>query len=705
METSVGQDGLAAALSAAPSEGYGSWRRTALWRRGLMVALILLQTLGAGYAMLGVLPYHGSTALEIALLVLFATLFAWISAGFWMAVYGFVVHRLGGDPAGLMARIERAGGLCRSFAPTAILFPIYHEDVERTFAGLRSTYRDLERTGELSWFEFFVLSDSRDADVWLAEQEAWLRLCDELSAHGRIHYRRRIVNLNRKTGNVGDFLRRWGRRFRYMVVMDADSLMQGQTLVRMVRMMESAPQVGILQTSPGIVNATSAYARVQQFANRLYGPLFTEGLAAVQLGDATFWGHNAIIRVEAFRRHCGLRRLRGWGFLKGEVLSHDFVEAAQMGRGGYEVWLEPRLEGSFEESPPTPVDELLRDRRWAHGNLQHVRFLFRRRLRFAHRLAFANGIMSYVASPLWFLFLVLTTVEVARLTLLPVEYFPDPYQLYPLWPEWRPRWAIGLASGTAFLLFVPKLLALVDVLLDSRRRRAMGGAAAVFAGVLVEIPVSVLLAPIRMLAHTRFIFETLANLQVRWAGQNRTQEIGWRDAFGRHAPGSLLALAWAAFAFWLKPLFFYWSLPVALPLVLAAPVSVLLSRFQNGAALRKRGLLVTPEESSSPPVVAELAAADVPQPSVLTPFEAAVLDPRRNRLHARLARVRGETVGRRRQRDELLHRCLSEGVQSLSAREKSWLAQDAAALLTLHRQAWNGQAGPAWTDAVRRLCR
>jgi len=665
---------------------------------------ILLQTLGASYALLAVLPYQGSTLLEQAILGVFAVLFAWISAGFWIGLLGFLVRLTGGDrlrPSTRYARVLNDTPL----APTAIVYPIYHEDVARTLAGVRSTLLDIVRTGRGDAFEFFVLSDSRDPEVWLREREACDRLRSDFGGQARIHYRRRRINLNRKTGNIADFLRRWGRHFRYMVVMDADSVMQGQTLVQMVRLMEVAPQIGILQTSPAIINAASAHARLQQFGNRLYGPLFTEGLAALQLGEAVFWGHNAIIRVDAFMRHCGLRRLRGWGFMTGSVLSHDFVEATYIRRAGYEVWLDPGLGGSYEEAPPTLVDELQRDRRWAHGNLQHLYFMFRRGVAFAHRLAFANGIMAYLASALWFTYLALITVELARFTLWPIEYFTEPYSPFPVWPQWQPQWALRLVLSTLFLLFAPKLLALIDVAMDPARRLAMGGVGRVALGVLLESLTAVLLAPIRMLSHTRYVVVTLFNLKVRWAGQNRTQEIGWRDALLHHLPGGLLALAWSAFAFWLQPMFFYWSLPVALPLIFAAPISVWLSRFSIGRRWRNAGLLVTPEEAAPPPVVAGLASADVSNAGCeLSAFENAVLHPQKNRLHVALAQTRRDTPARRQRRHELLERCLAAGPDDLTQSEKVWLIEDAPGFSELHRRAWRCPADSTWAPRIERLC-
>lgn len=682
-----------------------NWHAAAIRRRLLMLLLVTAQTAGATYIMLGVLPYQGSTLLEQGLLVLFAVLFGWISIGFWMATFGFVIRRLGGDSRSLLERYPPAWLDNRELAPTAVVFPIYHEDVQRTFAGVRETYRDLAATGRLDAFEFFILSDSRDPDVWLEEQTAWYRLCEELGAHGRLHYRRRGVNLNRKTGNIADFLRRWGKRYTYMIVMDADSLVGGGDLVRMVQLMQAAPQVGILQTSPRIVNAGTAYARLQQFGNHLYGPLFTAGLASLQLGDAVFWGHNAVIRIAPFMQHCGLRRLTGRGFLGGSVLSHDFIEAAFIRRAGYEVWLEPELAQSYEESPPTLIDDLTRDRRWAYGNLQHLAFLFRPGMRLAHRFAFAQGIMAYLTSPLWFLFLVLATAEVTQFILWPVDYFPESHQLHPLWPQWQPQWALRLVSSVLFVLFMPKLLAVIDLMLDRPRLRAMGGTVRIFLSAGLELLLSVLLAPIRMLAHSRFVVETLFNLGVQWAGQNRTEELRWRAALRHHAPGSLLALGWAGFAFWLKPLFVFWSLPIALPLIFAAPISVWLSRFRNGLALRRSRLMLAPEESRLPAVLTRLEQPVLPEADGLSAFELAIVDPWRNTLHRQLARRSGDLAGRSEIRAALVEQCRTGGPQTLERWQRDWLAQDAPALQQLHEAVWNADAPVYWRQVIARLCR
>ena len=575
--------------------------------------------------------------------------------------------------------------------------PVCHESVARSFGGLRAVYRSLQHSGQLEHFDFFILSDSRDPSVWLAEQEAWAGLVREFGAAGRLFYRRRTLNLNYKSGNLADFLRRWGRSYEYAVVLDADSLMGGDTLLKMVRLMQREPRVGILQTAPRIVNGRSLFARVQQFSNQVYGPLFSTGLAALQLGEAAYWGHNAIIRVAPFMRHCGLRRLKGFGLFRGSISSHDFVEGAYMGRAGYEVWLEPALEQTYEESPPSLVDELSRDRRWAKGNLQHIwLMLFARRLRFAHRLAFMTGIMSYLASPLWFAFLVLTAIEATQLILSPPNYFPAGPSLFPLWPEWDPEMALRMAGVTAILLFLPKLLAVFDVLL-TRRVRAHGGIWPLIASVSREIVLSSLFAPIRMMAHTRFVLEALLNIRLRWAGQNRTEETSWGEAVRTHFIGSAIGASFAAFAWWLKPVFFYWTLPIALPLVLAGPVSAWTSRVGLGAKLRRRRRFLIPEETACLDLLQDLDRYQHEQEKKYESKSAlfrALLEPGVNRVQQALARS-----GSAAQRERVLglqEKLLQKGPSVLEPKELAMVMRDREALAWLHREIWCAPPESYW---------
>src|SRR4029077_4783329 len=254
---------------------------------------------------------------------------------------------------------------------------------------------------------------------------AWMRWCREVDGARRIFYRRRRVRVRRKSGNVADFCRRWGAQYRYMIMLDADSVMAGTTLVRLVQMMERRPDAGMIQTAPTAVNRRSLFARVQQFSSRVYGPMFAAGLYYWQVGGGQYGGHNTILRVEPFMEHCALPRLPGKEPLGGEILSHDFVEAALMGRSGFTLWLAYDLPGSYEEVPSTLLEEMKRDRRWCQGNLQHLRLLFTEGLFGAHRMLFLNGALSYVSALLWLIFLVLSTVEAVLNVLAEPNYFPN----------------------------------------------------------------------------------------------------------------------------------------------------------------------------------------------------------------------------------------------------------------------------------------
>jgi membrane glycosyltransferase len=646
--------------------------------------------------MADVLPNRGNTPLEFVVVIVFAMLFAWISIGFWEAISGFFTMARRHDRFSLTLGGNSALSLSGNDARTAVLFPIANEDVDRVFAGLRATYESLKRTGLLSHFHFFILSDTSDPDKWVEEEILWAGACRALKDRDRIFYRRRRVNLKRKSGNIADFCRRWGKDYRYMVVMDADSVMKGATLVRMVQIMERHPKVGILQTAPVAVNRETPIARAQQFANHVYGPMFAAGLHFIQLGDSHFWGHNAILRVKPFMEHCGLPELPGKPPRGGYILSHDFVEAAFMRRGGWEVWLAHDLEGSYEETPPTLLEELRRDRRWCQGNLQHIRLLFTKGLFSAHRALFLHGAMSYGSSLLWVLFLALSSAEAVAEAFRTPIYFPAGRALFPEWPIWHPRWAFTLLATTAVVLFVPKLLGVVVVLFKGEAKR-FGGAFRLFCGLFFEVLFSALLAPIRMLFHSKFVFITLLGRQVGWGPQQRSDlGTGWREAFRFHGTGMLLALIWGAVLFVFNRSFFWWNTPVLIPLLLSVPLSVWSSRVSLGRILRNKGLLLIPEETQKPEELQTLEGLllqeEAPSPLPVKKeagFVRAVVDPEVHALHLCLNRKDGrvtEKISARRRR--LVKKALSKGPGVLAPGEKREILYDTGCFQELHRRVW-----------------
>ena len=675
-----------------------AWRWTAYRRRILLTVLVLVPSVVASQFMLEVLPHRGTTWLEATITLCFAALFGWISIGLWTAVLGFYTLVRRRDPFALAPREEIDGREIDPQVRVALLMLICNEPVERVFAGLRAVRRSLERAGALDRFDIFVLSDSTDPGVWVEEEAAWFDWCREVDGFRNIHYRHRRARAGRKKGNVADFCRRWGRRYRYLITLDADSVMTGATLVDLVKRMEAHPDAGIIQTLPFAVNRRSLFARVQQFSSRVYGPMFAAGLHFWQLGDGQYWGHNAIIRIAPFMAHCALPRLPGKPPLGGEILSHDFVEAALMGKAGWTLWLAFDLEGSYEEVPSSLLEEMTRDRRWCQGNLQHLRIAFTRDLKGAHRALFLNGALSYVSAVLWFCFLALSTAEAVWEVIREPRYFPDGASLFPVWPVWRPDWAISLVAVTAAILFLPKFLGIALVLFRWRNARLLGGIALLTVSVLLEIAFSALFAPIRMVFHVRFVIANLLGRTVSWRSQAREDaETSWREALRHHGLDTVVASAWGLGVHWANPEYFWWLTPVVAALVLSVPLSVVASRVRAGDRARRWGLFRIPEESAPPPVLEDLARFETSLGSACDRrpleerdgFVRAAVDPYVNALHALLLRSpRPLAPEIRLRRRRLRERALAEGPAALSTDERRSLLVDPLEMGRLHREVW-----------------
>jgi membrane glycosyltransferase len=551
------------------------WHAAARRRRALLLVLVLAMAGAAAALRIDAAPAHPG-AVWWAATALMTLLFAWVGVGCATAAMGAWATWRGDPlaPAGFPSRRPIAAD-----ARTAIVMPICNEDIGAVFAGLRATCESLAATGALQLFDVFVLSDTADPVLRDAEERAFRRLCAMLGepadGSGRVFYRWRKRRVKRKAGNVADFCRRWGRNYRYMVVLDADSTMSGDALVQLVRLMEAHPRAGILQTLPQLANPTTLHARAQRFASRVTGRLFARGMAWWQLGDAHYWGHNAILRVEPFMRHCGLARLPGHGGLAGEILSHDFVEAALMGRMGYEVWLVPELEGSWEQSPTNLLDELQRDRRWCQGNLQNLRLVAEPGWRRAHRAMFAVGALSYGVAPLWFAF-----------TLLGLSSDGGNAGDTPLW------------LLTLALLLLPRVLSVL-VVVARNEAAAFGGVAQLAASALFELLMSSLQAPLRMLAHCVYVFGALTGLKLEWKSPPRAAEAPqWGDVTRRL--GGLILLPMAAGLGLLQRSAAVVLAPMWLPLSMAVPFVVLTGHPRAGGLAKRLGLLRTPEEAMRP---------------------------------------------------------------------------------------------------------
>ena len=367
---------------------------------------------------------------------------------------------------GRLCLASRSPGPTRAVAAalrerTALVMPIYNEAPSRVFGAMQAIFEDVERTGQAHAFDFFLLSDTTDANIWIAEERAFIAMRARLP-QGRIYYRRRRKNTSRKAGNIADFVTHWGGNYPHMVVLDADSLMTGEAIVGLAAAMEADPDAGIIQSLPLIINRNTMFARLQQFAARIAGPIIGAGLSAWMGRDGNYWGHNAIIRTRAFADHCGLPDLPGRPPFGGHILSHDFVEAALIRRAGYTVYMLPALGGSYEESPPSLIDLAARDRRWCQGNLQHARIIGAKGFTLATRQHLAHGIMGYLVSPLWMAQLLVGIVLVLQSHYIRPEYFTAEFSLFPAWPRFDYERALQLFELTIAVLLAPKFLGLVD---------------------------------------------------------------------------------------------------------------------------------------------------------------------------------------------------------------------------------------------------
>lgn len=581
-------------------------------RRWLLVALVATTTAAGVWTMVQTVAAQGVTVLEIVILALFAPTFAWIVVPFWTAVAGFLLRMSGRDPLTLRRPQPRDGGpgtvgvLGDSLAPkdslTALVVPVFKEDPEAVSARIAAMVRSLVATGFADRFHFHILSDTPDPDIWAREEVAWVRLQAE---HPEIPilYRRRESNTGRKAGNVGEFCRRCVDEYDFMVVLDADSLMSGSTLVSLAGTMEADPELGLLQTVPLPVLQETLFGRLIQFAGCLYGPLLAAGQSFWQTDSGNYWGHNAIVRLRPFTEHCELPVLPGRPPLGGEVLSHDFVEGALLRRAGWKVEMAASLDGSWEEVPGNVPDYATRDRRWAQGSLQHLRLLTLPGLHPASRVHFTLGAMGFVSSMLWLLFLLVGTVYVVAPGL------HGPRVADPLSGSGSPgTFEVSLLAVTAVILFLPKLLGVVEGMVN--RRRSFGGAVRLSASALTEGLFSVLMAPIMMLYHAAFVASIGLGRSVPWEPQRRGgSRLTWADALRVSAAPTVVGVVWGGATLLASPLFFVWLSPIFAGLLLAGPLLRWTSSPSLGRTARRVGLLRVPSEVDPPPEVADVRSA------------------------------------------------------------------------------------------------
>ena len=559
-------------------------------RRVLSILFCLLMAGLVASLAVGYFSADGIQWIDAVRIVLLAASTAWLA---WGAAYAF---------NGLLSlpfrERKQSFELTPTSARTAVLVPVYNEDPVKTFSHVAAMIGSLHALGVAGRFDFAILSDTRDERV-AAEEQRWLeRLHAECGAHTAIYYRRREQNTGKKAGNVADFIRTSGAMYEYMIVLDADSLMEGATMAEMVRRMEAEPRLGLLQTLPKIVHARSFFGRAMQFSTSYYSPVYTRGLAALQGESGPFWGHNAIVRTRAFAQSCGLPELSGTPPFGGHILSHDYVEAALLTRNGWIVRVDPDLTGSYEEGPDNVVDFAKRDRRWCQGNLQHGRVMVAPGLKPWSRFVFVQNIMAYVTSPLWALFII-ASIAAPLLKGVP-DYFPEP-GLFPVFPRVEQGLALTLLVGVFGLLIGPKLLIVVRGALSGVNDR-FGGTGRALLNTLTEILSTSLLAPIMLMYQCRAVIEVFLGMDGGWPATDREAgSVSLSEAWSASWWISATGLVTLGLAFQFAPEYVGWLLLVAGPQVFAPLLIHVSSRSALDAA--EAGLFQTADDRDPSPVV------------------------------------------------------------------------------------------------------
>jgi membrane glycosyltransferase len=492
---------------------------------------------------------------------------------------------------------------------TALLMPTYNESPARVMAGLEAIDEELRARQVSGVFDIFILSDTTNPEVWIEEEKAFLALRERTGGAGRIFYRHRAKNTARKAGNIAEWVGRFGGAYPQFLILDADSVMRGDTLVSLALAMEAHPDVGLIQTLPIITGGTTLFARMQQFAGRVYGPVIAHGIAWWHGAESNYWGHNALIRTAAFAEQAGLPELRGRKPFVGHIMSHDFIEAALMRRGGWAIHMMPGLEGSYEESPPSLMDLAVRDRRWCQGNLQHIGVLPARGLHLISRMHLMTGIGSYITAPLWLLFLLSGVLIALQARFIPPDYFPSAGKaLFPQWPVIDPVRAMWVFIGTMGLLLVPKLLGMITVLVRRDLRRGCGGFFGLVGSLVLETLIAGLMAPVVMLTQSIDVVAILLGRDSGWNAQRRDDGgIPLRDIVRLYRRHTILGVLLGVGAWAVSPYLALWMLPVVLGLALAVPLASLTGRRSLGLGLRSIGLLRIPEEVHPPEVLRRTA--------------------------------------------------------------------------------------------------
>jgi membrane glycosyltransferase len=546
------------APGASPVRGVWLWRLLAF-------GPALVATLGLTWVILGWFSDQGINIVEGILLTLIAFNFFWIAFTVSTVLLGLV---------SLGRRQRRNRPVRIEPLKVALLMPIYNEEPWYVLGNARSMLEELRARGGIHSYDMFILSDTQDDDIAAKERDSVRTLQASLSPGLTLYYRRRPRNTDRKVGNIAEWVSGWGAAYPAMLVLDADSLMTGRAIIRLTDALARDPGAGLIQSFPHLIGAQTMFARMQQFANGVYGEALAEGVSRWCGQEGNYWGHNAIIRTAAFASCAGLPHLRTTGGREQLIMSHDFVEAGLLRRAGWGVRFLPRIRGSYEETPQTLIDHILRDRRWCQGNLQHLKLLRSRGFRSISRFHMFHGAVGYLMSPIWFALLVMWALIGVGEDASVLTYFNASNPLIPTWPEVSDSRHVLIIVLMYAMLLAPKLMAILAIPLTGARFGEFGGGWRFALSFLSEVLLAVLYAPILMVQQMVAVFRVMFGLQKGWTPQARAGgHYGVATLMKCHAIETISGTALTAGI--LAGLVSPWLLPIAISLLFAVPLSAL----------------------------------------------------------------------------------------------------------------------------------
>jgi membrane glycosyltransferase len=567
-------------------------KRTLAARRIAFIAINLATLAALLWGLANVFSMGGWSTTDIVIVACFLIGAPWTSIGLWNAVLG--VWLLHGQRHGVAAAAPHlAAG--ETDAPitsrVALAMTVRNEDPRRSYQRLAVIREGLDATGAGQQFDIFILSDTTDPAV-AVEEERLFHAMRPILGGPHAQYRRRTSNEGYKAGNVRNFLNNHGRGYDLYLPLDSDSLMSGPAILRMVRIMQAYPRLGILQSLVVGSPATSGFARIFQFGMRHGMRSYSMGSAWWQGDCGPYWGHNALIRIQPFRRHCRLPILPGSQPLGGHILSHDQVEAVLMRRAGYEVRVIPVETESWEENPPTLMDFTKRDLRWCQGNMQYWRLLGMKGLRPTSRFQIFAAIMMYLGAPAWMLMTATATAKLIEGDFGQVDM------------------AFGIAMF--FIMFavslVPKVMGMLDIALTTGGAARYGGRLRFALGGLLEMLFSILMAPVVAFRVTLFLIGLMLGKSVIWGGQNRdAYRLTWTDAALGLWPQTLFGLTLLVSISLVRGLeTVAWAGPMIAGLILSIPFAVLTAHPRFGHWAARLGLCAVPDEVALPQTLRRL---------------------------------------------------------------------------------------------------